>query len=477
MKFRLNESFNSNLIDKFFNDSSWIDEIRDRLQYLNQKDLEIEYNEDPIVKLIIDNAHEHYTEDNDYEGIIRDFINFTEEFMFYINDEDKDSFEDLIKENSFMETFFKIYDKEWPDWDKIEESLQDKVQYGVHQFSTESIIFRGTEEECIKYIDDRPELWDDAEVYFMTPEDPHYLEESIYSYQTWIRPIQGEKQPSKTLTYGSDVILTRSPYSKEVFGKDWKRHIAKIVEWCKDNNPGLIRLTYDFRSNNFNDPNSNEAFIAAIEDKISNGEYLLQHSLTEDMKYYPQDYDKIDLEYEDLEFTQVGNQRDVDDWDEWDRVVNWIYEVDKEDVYQFIFNCMTQEDFPDSISPDMDPNNEEEWKLFVTWLDDNFDDMFTKYKDEILDNWKEEAIEDAQENYNHEDYIDWDSMPGGHDDYRFDESIDKCNEHYDSKTRNYSYSRAALDMFCDEVDLMIEEVCRRNNINPSTAHLQDLSNP
>lgn len=48
------------------------------------------------------------------------------------------------------------------------------VQYGVHQFSTDSIIFIGTEEECGKYIDNNKKLWDDAEVYRMTPDDPHY---------------------------------------------------------------------------------------------------------------------------------------------------------------------------------------------------------------------------------------------------------------------------------------------------------------
>lgn len=56
----------------------------------------------------------------------------------------------------------------------------DEIQYGVHQFSTESIIFRGTDEECGKYIDERPELWDDAEVYMMTPDDPHYVKSSVY---------------------------------------------------------------------------------------------------------------------------------------------------------------------------------------------------------------------------------------------------------------------------------------------------------
>lgn len=54
----------------------------------------------------------------------------------------------------------------------------DNVQWGVHRFSTNSIIFRGTEQECQKFIDEHDWLWDDAEVYFMTPDDPHYINES-----------------------------------------------------------------------------------------------------------------------------------------------------------------------------------------------------------------------------------------------------------------------------------------------------------
>ncbi len=67
--------------------------------------------------------------------------------------------------------------------DKLEES--NDVQYGVHQFSTDSIIFRGTEEECGKYIDNNKKLWDDAEVYRMEPGDPHYkkIEEASKGFQ------------------------------------------------------------------------------------------------------------------------------------------------------------------------------------------------------------------------------------------------------------------------------------------------------
>ena len=47
-------------------------------------------------------------------------------------------------------------------------------QFGVHQFSTDSIIFRGTDRACGKFIDEHEELWDDAEVYMIMPDDPHY---------------------------------------------------------------------------------------------------------------------------------------------------------------------------------------------------------------------------------------------------------------------------------------------------------------
>ncbi len=60
--------------------------------------------------------------------------------------------------------------------DNLTESKED-TQYGVHSFSQSSIIFRGTEEECAEFIADH-NLWDDAEIYAMTPDDPHYLKEA-----------------------------------------------------------------------------------------------------------------------------------------------------------------------------------------------------------------------------------------------------------------------------------------------------------
>ena len=157
-------------------------------------------------------------------------------------------------------------------------------------------------------------------------------------------------------------------------------------------------------------------------------------SLTEAM---PPKKETIELEYKDLEFTQYGNQRDADDWDEWDRCMDWTYEVDKDDLYTFIFeSCIDESDFPEAFEDDFDPNNAEHWARFESWLDDNFDTIYSKYEEKILENWEEDAQEEAAEEYDPDDYVDWDSMPGGHDDDRYWEDLKEGEEVFMEK---YSY--------------------------------------
>lgn len=143
----------------------------------------------------------------------------------------------------------------------------------------------------------------------------------------------------------------------------------------------------------------------------------------------PQKKETIELEYKDLEFTQYGPQRDVDDWDEWGRCMDWTYEVDKDDLYTFIFeSCIDESDFPEAFEDDFDPNDAEHWARFETWLDDNFDAIYSKYEEKILENWEEDAAEEASEEYDPDDYVDWDSMPGGHDDDRYWEDLNEGEE-------------------------------------------------
>ena len=52
----------------------------------------------------------------------------------------------------------------------------DKIQYMVHSFNTESIVFRGTEQECLEYLREHSDS-DEIELYWAKPGEPHYKEE------------------------------------------------------------------------------------------------------------------------------------------------------------------------------------------------------------------------------------------------------------------------------------------------------------
>lgn len=125
---------------------------------------------------------------------------------------------------------------------------------------------------------------------------------------------------------------------------------------------------------------------------------------------------KFELYYPELEFVEFGEQRDADDWDDWERSEPWEYEVDLEDLYELIWDiCISEDDFPRYGDEDFDPNDPDDWEEYESWLDENFDKIYDKYEKQILDFYEKDAIEDAEANYNHEDYIDWDSIPGGRD--------------------------------------------------------------
>ena len=57
------------------------------------------------------------------------------------------------------------------------DNIQDKdVQFMVHSFRTESVVFRGTEEECLKYINDNDSEAFPLELYWASKGDKHYIE-------------------------------------------------------------------------------------------------------------------------------------------------------------------------------------------------------------------------------------------------------------------------------------------------------------
>lgn len=127
----------------------------------------------------------------------------------------------------------------------------------------------------------------------------------------------------------------------------------------------------------------------------------------------------IELVYPELTFYDANDD---------EITTEWIFDVDKDDLYTYIFeDCITEEDFPEAFEDSFNPNNSKDWKKFTDWLDYNFEGVYNKYQQSILDRWEDAAIEDATYRYDPDNYVDWDSMPGGHDynnDKQFDDNFD-----------------------------------------------------
>ena len=54
--------------------------------------------------------------------------------------------------------------------------LDDSTQYMVHSYDTDSVVFRGTENECARYINEHPN--NELEIYWANLGQPHFS----YSY-------------------------------------------------------------------------------------------------------------------------------------------------------------------------------------------------------------------------------------------------------------------------------------------------------
>lgn len=53
---------------------------------------------------------------------------------------------------------------------------EDKIQYMVHSFRTESVVFRGTEQQCLEYIKENDTLDFPLELYWARKGEKHYIE-------------------------------------------------------------------------------------------------------------------------------------------------------------------------------------------------------------------------------------------------------------------------------------------------------------
>ena len=112
----------------------------------------------------------------------------------------------------------------------------------------------------------------------------------------------------------------------------------------------------------------------------------------------------VELCYDDLEITIFGEKRDADDWDEKEVTVDFVYEVEKNDVATFMYeSCLTEEDIKD-VPGGFDTLDADDaaWENFIN---NNFDILFEKYEKQILDYYREAATEKCQENTTWDDYF------------------------------------------------------------------------
>lgn len=130
----------------------------------------------------------------------------------------------------------------------------------------------------------------------------------------------------------------------------------------------------------------------------------------------------IELYYPELEVTDVttgkvfkGNYYEPDEYETTDVVISYEYEVDKSSVYEFL------QELPELIAKyHLEDVSDETFEKFINT---QFDELIEEFNEEILEYFEEDAADHARNNWD-ESYFepDWDMMPGGHDDYRIEES-------------------------------------------------------
>lgn len=102
----------------------------------------------------------------------------------------------------------------------------------------------------------------------------------------------------------------------------------------------------------------------------------------------------IEFDYTDLKVTLQGPKRDVDDWDEAERVVDFTYTKNKDDVVMDVWDWfITEEDAKDVPGGLETLNDDAEWTKF---LEANWDTLLDKYYSKLLDYYRPAAAEEYE---------------------------------------------------------------------------------
>lgn len=108
--------------------------------------------------------------------------------------------------------------------------------------------------------------------------------------------------------------------------------------------------------------------------------------------------EKVDLNYSNIEVTGMSAKRDVDDWDEWTELRDFVYTVDKQDIIETLFGYVQEEDVTDigGLKAFEELSDDDAWLYMI----DHFDELFEKYEQQLLKYYEDSAAEAAQDDYN-----------------------------------------------------------------------------
>lgn len=104
------------------------------------------------------------------------------------------------------------------------------------------------------------------------------------------------------------------------------------------------------------------------------------------------------LEYKNLPITIYGEKIDSDyyqppHYDTKERIVDYDFEIDKEEVVDILADMITDEELPETLDD----------KEIYSYISEHFDNIFNKHKEEVLNYLESKAIEAAEKYYNEQE--------------------------------------------------------------------------
>ena len=170
--------------------------------------------------------------------------------------------------------------------------------------------------------------------------------------------------------------------------RDWKKESERKNKnkhqwgWFQHPNAGNVEYNIDFFNHVTGADGGDTSVLAGSVGDGGMGESL-------DMN------DKVELYYDDIE---VSGYYGPTDWEtgypkkEYNETIDWEYKVDRDDIF------VDLEEFIEEESPEL---SDEELEKIVS---ENFDELVDKYYQQLLDKYRKRAEEDANENYEYDEY-------------------------------------------------------------------------